>query len=250
MQPEKRLSHFLFLPELKLIQKIQTGFGVNEYVLKKVSKAEVCPKCATLSSSLYDKRVVRVHDAPIRGNNIYLKINKRRFYCKNCRKPFTESIQGIQPKKRTTERFAREILWAYGIFSDLTKIRRQYRCSNGFIYKTVRRHLNINLKRHLNYSWPKTIGIDEHFYSRSKGYSQFATVMIDYTHKRPFEMVDGKIVGEIINKIKHIPGRENVENIVLDLSDPYKKLAKDHFPNAKVIADKFHVLRLLNPHIL
>jgi transposase len=35
----------------------------------------------------------------------------------------------------------------------------------------------------------------------------------------------------------------------MDLSTTYKSFAKDFFPNAKIIADKFHVLRLLNTPI-
>ena len=49
--------------------------------------------------------------------------------------------------------------------------------------------------------------------------------------------------------LSYIPGRERVKNVVLDLSKTYKSFAKNFFPNAKLIADKFHVVRLLNPAI-
>ena len=47
----------------------------------------------------------------------------------------------------------------------------------------------------------------------------------------------------------HIAGRENVRHVVLDMCDPYRRFAKGFFPNATLVADKFHVLRLLSPHI-
>ncbi|MBK7844206.1 MAG: transposase [Bdellovibrionales bacterium] len=50
-----------------------------------------------------------------------------------------------------------------------------------------------------------------------------------------------------MEQLKHIPGRENVKNVVLDLSDSYKSFVREFFPNSQMIADKFHVLRLLNP---
>ncbi|MBK7844484.1 MAG: transposase [Bdellovibrionales bacterium] len=37
------------------------------------------------------------------------------------------------------------------------------------------------------------------------------------------------------------------KNVVLDLSDSYKSFVREFFPNSQMIADKFHVLRLLNP---
>ena len=38
---------------------------------------------------------VRVRDAPIRDKAVSLTIHKRRFFCKPCRKPFTEPVAGI-----------------------------------------------------------------------------------------------------------------------------------------------------------
>jgi transposase len=37
-------------------------------------------------------------------------INKRRFYCSHCKKPFTEPISGIGKGRRTTERL-RSAIW-------------------------------------------------------------------------------------------------------------------------------------------
>lgn len=244
-----KLTRFLLLPELKLIKTGQDRWGRHHQVALKKSPMEVCPRCATMSKSVYDHRWVSVHDAPIRGSDVWMRIKKRRFYCKTCRRPFTEPIQGIRKGKRTTERYRRSLLWACENFSDLKKVRNAYRCSTWFIYQTLYEHLNLNLKRHINYPWPKTVGIDEHFFSRRNGYRGFATVLVDYNNKRVRELALGKVKGDLIEQLKHIPGRENVRNVVLDLSDSYKSFVKDFFPNARMIADKFHVLRLLNPAI-
>jgi transposase len=63
------------------------------------------------------------------------------------------------------------------------------------------------------------------------------------------EVVEGKSHAALEMGLKHISGRDKVQNVVIDLSDPYKSFVKNYFPNAKIIADKFHVLRLLNPAI-
>ena len=64
------------------------------------------------------------------------------------------------------------------------------------------------------------------------------------------ELVDGKTGWQLKEALEYIPGRENVTTVALDLSDPYKKFVKEFFPNANMVADKFHVLRLLNHHIM
>lgn len=249
MPQHQRLSQIVLLPEIKLLKTYENHHHQRVQEVEKQSDFEVCPRCATASKTIYDRRSVFVHDAPIRDQDVWLKITKRRFYCKSCKKPFTEPVRGIRKGKRTTERYKRSLLWACETFTDLKRVRKYYRCSTWTIYSTLYEHLAINLKRHINYPWPKTIGIDEHFFSRSKGYREFATVFVDYNNKRVRELVHGRSRPELEEALKDIPGRENVKNICLDLSDPYKSFAKNFFPNAHLIADKFHVLRLLNPAI-
>jgi transposase len=78
---------------------------------------------------------------------------------------------------------------------------------------------------------------------------EFATIIVDYKNKRVKELIPGRTSGQLQQALAYIPGRERVKNVVCDLSKPYKSFAKEFFPNAKVIADHFHVVRLLNPAI-
>lgn len=243
------VPQFLLLPEVKVLKWTQDRYGSQNIWAEKTSLMEVCPKCANPSQALYDHRWARIHDQPLHGKDVWCHFRKRRFYCKHCRKPFTEPIAGIRKGKRTTERYRRGLLWSCENFGDLKKVRKAYRCSSWMIYQTLKEHLSLQLRRHINYPWPKTLGVDEHFFSRSKGYRQFATVFVDYTNKRVRELVLGKSSGELNYALKDIPGRENVTNVVLDLSDSYKSFVREFFPNAQLTADKFHVLRLLNPAI-
>lgn len=247
--PHRQISRFLLLPELKLIQWTKVSLTTNYCEASKTSSLEVCPKCATPSRSVYDTRKVKLKDQPMRGKQVILLVVKRRFYCRPCKKPFTEPLPGVRKGRRTTERYRRSILWACENFSDLKRVRKEYRCSTWFIYEAVKEHLRISLKNKLNYPWPRTIGIDEHFVSRRRGFREFATVIIDYNNRRPRDLVLGRTSGELNYALSHIKGRENVKNVVLDLSDTYKSFAKDFFPNAELVADKFHVLRLLTPHL-
>ena len=247
MPQDPQLPQILLLPEVKVLRWRGDRYGALHLWLEKRSDFEVCPKCAGKSEAVYDHRWVHVHDQPIRDKDVWMHVHKRRFYCKNCRKPFTEPVPGIRKGKRTTERYRRGLLWACENFSDLKRVRKRYRCSSWLVYQTLREHLSLRLRRHVNYPWPATIGIDEHFFSRSKGYREFATVLVDYNNKRVRELVLGRSGAELKASLEHIPGRENVRHVALDLSDSYKSFVRDFFPNAQLIADKFHVLRLLNP---
>src|SRR5690606_9620474 len=147
------------------------------------------------------------------------------YWCKTCRKPFTEPIQGVMPKRRTTQRYRRGLLWACENFSDLKRVRRAFRCSSSLLYKVLYEQLELKLREY-QYPWPEKLGIDEHFFSRKKGYREFATVITDQNNKRLKEVVLGKTIAELEQQLRHIEGRENVKQIALDLSDGYKTFCK------------------------
>ncbi len=213
--PESKLTRFVALPELKILHMTTGARGLLVLEAEKLrGKCEICPKCASPSSSIYDHRVVNVRDEPIRRKQVLLKIRKRRYFCKQCKKVFTEPVPGIMPRMRTTQKYRRSILWACENFSDLKKVRKTYRCSSALIYRVLFEQLERKLREY-RYPWPSKIGIDEHFFSRSKGYKSFATVITDMNKKRLKEVAMGKGQASLHEAFENIPGRENVELVAL-----------------------------------
>lgn len=246
------LSNFVLLPELILEKTHYMAGGVKIIWCSKRKKQEYCVHCASGEYWTHEYRIVTVRDEPIRGKQVVLKIKKRRLKCKKCLKTFSEPIPGVMPRAKLTQRFKRSLSWACRTFTDLNKVRKVYRCSTDTVYKAHYKELELNLRSKLNYEWPHTIGIDEHLFKKDSKTraNTFATMIVDFKNKRPFELVEGRSGGCLWESLKHIPGRENVKNVALDLSDPYKKFVREFFPNANMVADKFHVLRLLNHHIM
>lgn len=249
MSSIEKLARFITHRELKILSWEQDGKAHSLATCEKLSIGEVCPRCAQFSKSNYDRRWVKIKDAPIRNSGIVLLIHKRRFYCKSCRKPFTEPVPGVLPRKRTTQRLQRAVTNACRKYSSLKDVRKDFRCSTSYIYKAFYSQLKIDTKSRVNYPWPSTIGIDEHFFTRRNGYREFMTIFIDYKNKRPRELVLGRASSDLVSGVNHIDGRERVLNVVMDLSRPYKSFVSEYFPNAQIVADKFHVIRLLTPAI-
>jgi transposase len=248
--PETMLLRQLLLPEMKFLNSWRKpGTRTLGVEVEKESELEVCPRCATPSRSVYDHRTVKVRDTPLRGLAVRLVVRKRRFSCRPCGRPFTEPVPGIRKGYRTTERYQRSVLWACENFSDLTQVRRAYRCSSGYLYNALYTQLELQRRKRL-YPWPAVVGLDEHFFRRGPhGFRQFVTMVVDYKNRRLFELVEGRTGAELEAQLGSIPGRENVRYVVMDMCDPYKSFAQRFFPNARLVADKFHVLRLLSPHI-
>lgn len=250
--PAERLTHFILLPELKLTRIVIENQFQARYECQKQRQKEYCPRCATPSQSTYDHRRVRVKDAPIRGIGQVLVIRKRRLWCRPCRRPFTEPVPGIGKGKRHTERFVAALHWACENYVDLKRVRQAFHCSSGYLYHQYYKHLERKTREWLSYEWPRTVGIDEHSFRRNPqhGHTEFVSMVVDYDHRRVRELVYGKTGAALSEALKDIPGRERVKNVIIDLCDPFKNFASEFFPDARIIADKFHVLRLLTPALL
>jgi transposase len=91
------------------------------------------------------------------------------------------------------------------------------------------------------------LGIDEHFFTRKKGY---ATTFVDLKNHKVFDVVLGRSEASLKSFLERLPGREKVKVVVMDLSETYRSIVKKYFPNAMIVADRFHVIRLMNHHFL
>ncbi len=243
------LTQSLLLPDLRFVKKEQKYRDFFIYC-DKVSGFEVCPHCAKKCFSVYDHVTVTIKDEPIRNRFVYLKIRKRRFHCKSCNKIFREPVGGIYKGFRTSERFRRYIRMLASECHNLKQVTKKAQCSSWLVYTAFYQQLEMEQRKY-NYPWPKTIGIDEHSFIRNvKGAGRdFVTVFIDYTNKRMREVVLGKSLPDLTtnSNINNIAGRENVQNVVLDLSPTFRSFVQSYFPRAKMIADKFHVVKLMHP---
>jgi transposase len=228
----------------------QRGASTVWMVETKPTRQEPCSRCGTKCSTFYGKVKSRLRDEPLRSETLYLEITKQRYFCKVCRKPFTELIDGFKKNQRSTGRFRKFIAEMCEKFSSIGEVQSRYMTSSSFTYKVFYEHQEIKLKEKINYTWPEVIGIDEHFFTRRNGYTEYATVITDMSNKRLYEMVQGKETKGLFEQLRHLEGRENVKLVAMDMSSTYKKFVREFFPNAQIVADKFHVLRLLTPTMM
>ena len=81
------------------------------------------------------------------------------------------------------------------------------------------------------------------------GFREFVCLLVDYKGRRVMEVVQGKTSAELEYSLKHIPGRHHVRFVVMNLCEPFRNFARSFFKHALIVADKFHVVRLLSSAI-
>ena len=176
---------------------------------------------------------------------LVLKVPK--LFCKSCRRYFTLRVPGVLPKKRSTEKFRQEIFHLHQGGLTQTHLEKTHWVSASTVERWYHDFLEYRVKELEGRSCPQILGIDEHFFSRKSGY---ATTLADLKNHKVFDVVLGRSEASLQAYLKKLPGRERVQIVVMDLSETYRSIVKKYFPNAMIVTDRFHVVRLLNHHFL
>lgn len=145
MTPGNYLAKLVSLPELQLVSA--DGRSNPHWLhlhFRSVSTLRACPRCATLCTTTYDHRWVKVLDSPFRERKVSLRIHKKRYWCKTCKKPFMEVLHGIFRFARLTARIKRHILWACSRFQSLLGVSRAVGCSPTTVRRSFYSHLEIH----------------------------------------------------------------------------------------------------------
>ena len=102
------MTNLLNLPGVIVEDYKQTGQTLI-LVINLQKTTENCPICSQSSHRLHQNYRYLVRDLPIGNREVMLRVNRRRFKCKNCRKPFNESWEFLEKKKNYTKRYAQSI---------------------------------------------------------------------------------------------------------------------------------------------
>lgn len=92
----------------------------------------------------------------------------------------------------------------------------------------------------------KRIGIDE--IALKKGHGDYVVVIVDLDRNEVIGMVEGR-THAAINKELDTWGEEvlsQIEEVSIDLSGNYRSLVSKRMPNADIVADRFHVSKIIN----
>jgi transposase len=94
----KVLTEILNLPGI-IVESYQQTEETLILSVKANKKTAVCPKCGQNSHRLHQNKKRLVKDLPIGNKEVFLRVNRRRFKCENCQKPFSEVLNFVGNRK-------------------------------------------------------------------------------------------------------------------------------------------------------
>ena len=211
------------------------------------STLKYCPRCGgtrLLSKGRYQRKVRHLNCF---GEASRLIVHTRRFLCLSCQKSFIPRLPGILPGRHSSEPFREEIYRQHhdGICAKALSLRQSLgQATVGRIYQqfTVRK-----AAERLSLDCPRYLGIDEHTLHKGQ---RFCTTFCDLKNRRIFDIQPGKSEADLATFLSKLKGRERVKVVCIDLSSSYRSLIRRYFPKARIVADRFHVVRVVQHHFM
>jgi transposase len=232
------------LPDFKIIS--YRGVKTIEIEVEYTGQ-RVCPHCQSPRLRKKDSflRTFKHHSIGINKSVLIIKTFK--FLCRDCGRYFNQRFNGINPYQRVTEPFKEQVGLRHHHGTSKRVTASDLGVGEATVERYYHRYLTLQSNETKNASCPKILGIDEKQFTKKKGYM---TTLVNLKFHKIFDVTLGRSEDSLKDYILKIPDRSNCRVIVMDLSNTFRNLAHKYFKNALVVADRFHVVRLINHHFL
>ena len=206
-----------------------------------------CPQCGGKHLRLKDRRTRRLRHESWGVRHSMVELETRKWRCLSCARSFWQRFPGIQPGARVTEPFRRSVCQRHYDGISRSRLAKRERISSASVERWFCRYLRLLAAERASPACPRVLGIDEHFFTRRLGY---ATTFCDLKNHTIYDVVPGRSEASLEAYLAKLEGRHQVRVVCMDLAPAYRALVKKHFPQARIVADRFHVIRIVNHHFL
>ena len=211
--------------------------GLLEVEVRSTSPA-CCYQCGSVEVIGHGRNSRRLRDRSAAYPTV-LVWQQRRFRCRDCGRTSREKHRAVAGAKRITVRFLRH-LGTLAISQPWTDVAAYERVS----WWRVAAAFDLRAAGEPDYggSPPRVLSLDESAFRRQFRYH---TVVSDPQGHGVLDMVEGRDQAAAEQAISRLPQawRQSVETVVIDCHWPYRKAVEHLLPQARLVADKFHVLR-------
>lgn len=220
-----------------IVKKVRYKKNFVKIHIEMPVREQICPCCKSKTTKIKDYRTQVIKDIPIRFKTTYLSYRKRRYECKDCAKTFYEKVPFLAKRGRKTTRVTEFIVDRLREKRSMKDIAKDANVSINTVTRLLP-PLAVSAKQ-----LPEVLCIDE-FKGNTRYYKYQVSLMDGKTHK-PIDIIECRYKSHLFDYFNKftLEQRKKVKYVVIDLWKPYKDLATTYFPNAKIVADRFHFVR-------
>ncbi|WP_068991408.1 ISL3 family transposase [Streptococcus himalayensis] len=202
--------------------------------------APKCPSCKGQMAKYDFQKASKIPYLETAGYPLLIRLRKRRFKCKECGKMAVAETPIVKKNHQISVAVNQKITQLLIENQAMTHIAHRLSISTS----TVIRKLN---EFKFETDWdklPEVMSWDEYAFKKGK----MSFIAQDFDTNNIIAILDGRTQATIRNHFLRYPRqvRNRVKFITMDMFSPYYQLAKQLFPHAKIVLDRFHVVQHLS----
>lgn len=198
-------------------------------------KPHSCPVCGESTDKVHDYREQKVKDISSFGKFTILHLRKRRYSCPSCGKRFFEDNSFLPRYYRVTSRLCASVIDAFRSLRPATEIAKE----NNISATTATRYFDLVSYKHPGL--PEVLSIDE--FKGNSGGHKYQCIIADARNHKVKDILPSRNSLELTAYFSQSSTKKSVKCVVMDMSGQFRRIAEECFPDAEIIADKFHVVR-------
>jgi transposase len=240
------LTQLLAIPNYKVVGVEMTEDTINLDVQSTLKGAK-CPRCGAYCTDLHENHPRTVRDLPISGKACYLRFVRRRFFCSHCKDPFSESLSFAGERRDYTKRYQ---AWIFHQVKEnnITAVQRL----EGLTYDQIESIFLVEARNRIPanpFANLKRLGIDE--ISLRKGKQDFVLILTNLDTADVVDVLEKRTQEKLRTRLEQLTKQERsqIEEVAIDMWEPYSDVCEELLPNAIITVDRFHVAKAVNEEL-
>ena len=207
-------------------------------------QAPLCPHCQGKMIKYDYQKSSKIPLLDLQGMPTVLKLKKRRFQCKSCRRVSVAETPLVQKNCQISKEVWSKIAQLHTEKLTNTAIAQRLHISVSAVQRKLEQ---FTFKEDFS-KLPKVLSWDE--FSRNKG--NLAFIAQDFETRQIVTILENNRQTTIKNHFFKFPRkvREQVKFVTVDMSGSYIPIIKQLFPYAQIVLDRFHIIQHLSRAML
>jgi transposase len=230
-------TNLLNIPGYKVARVVETEH--DHHVYADVSNPpSACTGCGSSHLIGHGRNEQVIRDLPTHGKRLAIYVDTRRWRCTDCGKTFMELVPAVNAKREMTERLVKWI-GQQSLKRTFASIAEEAGLDEKTIRNIFRDYVN-ELEAKFRFETPTWMGIDEIHLIRPR------CVISNIHNNTVVNMLPNRDKKTVVNYLHHLPSKEEVQFVAMDMWTPYRDAVQAVMPDARIVIDKFHVVRMAN----
>ncbi len=203
------------------------------------NEPEYCSKCVGTSFYGHGSKTQLVMDTPMHGRRVGILLARKRYKCRSCGITFIQGCNDINDRHRATNRLVKYVE-SKGLVTTFTSVAEEIGVTEGTVRNIVGDYIG-RLEKKFAFETPEILGIDEVHLNR-----KMRLVFTNIGENTIVDLVGSRKKQVVIHALYRFKKLNQIKFVTMDMWRPYYDAVKAVIPDAVIVIDKFHVVKMAN----